>query len=86
MTGDRRELSSTFLGCRIPVDSELVEQGWEWRCNVDHSKLPQLVDFYEELGFEVCLAPVRLDCLSAECNGCKKGLMESKAVFVRPRN
>lgn len=86
MKGEGRELSSTFLGCRIPVDSELVEQGWEWRCNVDQSKLPQLVDFYEELGFEVCLAPVRLDCLSAECNGCKKGLMESKAVFVRPRN
>ena len=86
MKGDKRELSNSFLGCRIPVDPELVEQGWEWRCNVDQSKLPQLVDFYEELGFEVCLAPIKLDCLSSECDGCKPGLVETKAVFVRPRN
>ncbi|KAB2883674.1 MAG: hypothetical protein F9K38_05480 [Pseudorhodoplanes sp.] len=84
--GGRGEFSGAFLGCRLPVDSELLEAGWEWRCNVDHSKLAQLIDFYEELGFEVCLKPVRLDCLSAECKGCAGGLSDCKAVFVRQKN
>ncbi len=84
--GGRRESSGAFLGCRMPVDPGLVEQGWEWRCNVDGSKLIQVVDLYEELGFEVRLEPVRVDCLSVECKGCQAGLSISKAVFVRPAN
>lgn len=84
--GEKQETGRTFLGCQIQVDSELIKQGWEWRCNVDRSKLTQLVDLYEELGFEVCLEPVKIDCLSIQCKGCAGGLTESRAVFVRPRN
>jgi len=83
---ERRESSGTFLGCRIPVDSGLAEQGWQWRCNVDRSKLAEVVDLYEELGFEVRLEPVRVDCLSVECKACQGELTNSKAVFIRAKN
>ncbi len=71
------------LGCTLPVDPSLREQGWEWRCNADGTKLRNVVDSYRELGFEVRLEPLDLRGLSENCAGCKGTLAQASAVFVR---
>lgn len=70
-------------GCRLPVDSGLRDQGWEWRCNADGIKLRQAVDSYKELGFAVRLGRLDLSALSEGCAGCKPALSEASAVFVK---
>ena len=75
----------TVLGCRLPMDPALKEQGWEWRCNADGTKLRNVVDAYEELGFEVRLEPLDLSGLSDSCRGCRSALAVSHAVLVRSR-
>lgn len=81
-----RQSGGTFLGCSIPVDSALEEQGWQWRCNVDRAKLAEVVGLYEDLGFDVRVQPVRVDCLSVACNACQGELAVSKAVYVRAKS
>jgi len=77
--------AGTVPGCQLPVDPGLKEQGWEWRCNADGPKLRNVVDSYQELGFEVRLEPLDLSGLSANCMGCKGALAQSHAVLVRPK-
>lgn len=72
-------------GCRLPVDSGLQEQGWEWRCNADAAKIDMVVESYQELGFEIRLEPLNLNGLSSGCGGCKPGLAQSTAVYVRAK-
>lgn len=75
--------SGNLKGCRLPVDPGLQDQGWEWRCNADHTKLDQMVDTYQELGFEVRVERLVLDGLSEDCIGCKDSLAQSLSVLVR---
>lgn len=82
---DCSDPAGTVLGCQLPVDPGLKEQGWEWRCNADGAKLGQVIDSYQELGFEVRLEPLDLSGLSANCMGCKGALAQSQAVLVRPK-
>ena len=74
------------LGCRLPVDPALREQGWEWRCNADGAKLRQVAASYRELGFEVRVEHLDLRGLNENCAGCKGELAQSSAVFVRQKN
>ena len=71
------------IGCRLPVDPALAEQGWEWRCNAGRAKLHEVADSYRELGFEVRIEHLDLRGLSEDCAGCKGELAEARAVFVR---
>lgn len=77
--------SGNTLGCRLPADPSLQEQGWEWRCNADAAKIDLVVESYQELGFEIRLEPLNLHGLSAGCGGCKPGLAQSTAVYVRAK-
>ena len=76
-------VAGRVLGCHLAGDVALEGQGWEWRVNADGDKLRQVVDSFEELGFEVRLERLDLSLLSESCLGCKAVLAQSSAVFVR---
>ena len=44
--------------------------GWERRTTTDEPRLSELVELYEELGFEVMLRPISLEELGQECQEC----------------
>lgn len=80
-----RASPGNVTGCHLPVDPALSEQGWEWRCNADGTKLRNVVDSYRELGFEVRLERLDLSDLSEDCAGCKGALAQASAVFVKKK-
>lgn len=75
----------TFLGCNLPTDRALIDRGWQWRGNIDDEKLSAIVEFYEDIGFEVRLEAIKTNCLSTSCKGCEGGLAITKAVYVRQK-
>ncbi|MBT3989747.1 MAG: hypothetical protein HN731_04110 [Rhodospirillaceae bacterium] len=75
--------ATSYTGCDIPHDPELVAQGWQFRCNTDHSRLDDVVDTYQELGFEVHLEAVDLSGLSSDCGGCSTMLEAFSAVYTK---
>ncbi|MBW7929410.1 MAG: hypothetical protein H3C58_15250 [Fimbriimonadaceae bacterium] len=77
--------AGSVIGCRLPVDPALREQGWEWRCNADGAKLHQVVNSYRELGFEVRMERLNLRSLSENCAGCKGALAQASAVFIKQK-
>lgn len=79
----RRSSGGNTVGCRLPVDPALRHQGWEWRCNIDGTKLHQVTDSYRELGFEVYTEPLNVTSLCDSCAGCRDSLVQASAVFVR---
>jgi hypothetical protein len=44
--------------------------GWERRTTIDEPRLSELVELYEELGFEVLLRPVSREELGETCSEC----------------
>ncbi len=49
-------------------EEELKKEGWEKRFTIDEPRLSEMVEAYQELGFEVLLEPV--DLSSEECTSC----------------
>jgi hypothetical protein len=47
---------------------ELQKEGWEKRFTIDEPRLSEMLEQYQELGFEVLLEPV--DPSSEECTVC----------------
>ncbi len=71
------------MGCALSGDEALTAQGWEWRCNTDTNRLREVVDTFEEMGFEVRLEPLNLEGLNEACSGCIETLCELSAVYIR---
>jgi hypothetical protein len=60
--------------------------GWERRTTIDEPRLSELVDFYEELGFEVLLRPVATDELNQDCTECIRAEPERfRTIYTRKR-
>ena len=74
------------MGCALPADDALTAQGWEFRCNTDANRLREIVDTFEEMGFEVRLEPLNLEGIDDACNGCVETLCQLSAVYVRRPN
>jgi hypothetical protein len=49
-------------------EEELQKEGWEKRFTIDEPRLSEMLEQYQELGFEVLLEPV--DPSSEECTVC----------------
>ena len=46
--------------------------GWERQTTTDEPRLTELVEFYEEIGFEVLLRPARPEELGQDCTECMR--------------
>jgi hypothetical protein len=71
------------MGCALPTDEALAAKGWEFRCNTDANRLCEVVDAFEEMGFEVRLEKLNLEGIDESCSGCMETLCELSAVYVR---
>ena len=70
----------------LSVAPEEIE-GWTVRNTIDEPRLSELVELYEELGFDVMLRPVSLDHTGEVCAECVMIDPERyKTIYTRPRN
>lgn len=63
---------------------ELYKEGWEKQSTLDEPRLSEVVQTYQEIGFEVLLEPFLPE--GEECAECMKEAPENyKTVFVRKK-
>ena len=61
--------------------------GWERRTTTDEPRLSELVELYEELGFEVMLRPISREELGQECQECYLAEPERfRTIYTRKDN
>jgi len=79
----RRVLSEAEL----TADPALVAEGWERRFVTDGRRATEVIDLYEELGYEVRAEPVREEELENDCEDCQLiVLMQFKTIYTRKKN
>ena len=70
----------------IRPDPSRIAEGWEARFVVDSRRVPEYVDLYESLGFEVLADPVRGDQVASECRDCRIAmLLDFRTIYTRRR-
>ena len=73
----------------MPVRGEskkaiLEEQGWQRQFTTDQTRLDEMVDFYQSLGYEVRVEPACDDLPLAECKSCYEKFCDKyETIFVR---
>lgn len=65
-------------------EEELVKDGWEKQSVLSEPRLSEAVEMYEELGLEVRVEPVDLECMDEDCKECFVG-EDCKVIFTRKR-
>jgi len=59
--------------------------GWTRMTTTDEPRLSELVEFYEELGYEVLLRPISREELGDQCLDCYLAQPERyKTIYTRP--
>ena len=72
-----------------PADSiskiaTLEEQGWQRQFTTDQTRLDEMVEFYQSLGYEVRVEPACDVLPEPGCNSCfEKFCDQYKTIFVR---
>jgi hypothetical protein len=65
-------------------EQELAKEGWEKRFTADEPRLSEMVEQYEELGFEVLIESI--DVSSEDCASCMAGECDrTKTIYTRLR-
>ncbi|MBL6974902.1 MAG: hypothetical protein ISR64_04155 [Deltaproteobacteria bacterium] len=66
-------------------EKQLIAEGWEKRTTYDEPRLSEIVDAYEELGFEVHLEPMS-SSPEAECSTCLMADTDRfRTIYTRSR-
>ena len=69
---------------QLEPDPALVAQGWERRFITDGGRAAEVVDLYQQLGFEVRLEPVSLAEIPDGCTDCQLMLLfHFQTVYTR---
>ena len=65
-------------------EEELNKGGWEKRFTIDEPRLSEMVEQYQQLGFDVFLEPV--DTSSEECTTCLGAFADRyRTIYTRRR-
>ena len=69
----------------IRPDPSRIAEGWEPRFVVEARRVPEYVDLYVSLGFEVLADPVRRDHVaSSSCSDCRVAiLLDFRTIYTR---
>lgn len=69
-------------------EGELLAQGWIKRTTIGTARLPELVDNYRSMGYEVCVIEHLVDSSGESCNTCfssgPDGGESYGDIFIRP--
>ena len=69
----------------ISLEKHVDLAGWERRTTTDEPRLSELVELYEELGFEVMLRPISREKLGQDCQECYLAEPERyRTIYTRP--
>ena len=70
----------------IRPDPSRLAEGWEPRFVVEARRVPEYVELYASLGFEVLADPVRRDHVAAACSDCRVAiLLDFRTIYTRRR-
>jgi hypothetical protein len=65
------DLSRKFLSdAQLQPDAALVADGWQRRFTADETRIKEITELYEQLGYEVRVEPVAAAELQDDCHGC----------------
>ena len=85
-----RKIGITLRGMNDSVSDrkdELRRMGWVKRSALDETRLSEMVELYESLGFEVLLEPVRPGDLGADCSMCYSTSCDKfTMIYTRKKN
>ena len=66
--------------------AELEKQGWQRQFTTDQTRLEEMVEFYQSLGYEVRLESACEELPLPECASCYEKFCDRyKTIFVRRR-
>ena len=66
-------------------EEELRKEGWEKRFTIDEPRLSEMVEQYNELGFEVLLDPVETS--SEQCTTCIEAFRDRyRTIYTRQKS
>ena len=75
-----------MTGSEIRPDPARIAEGWEPRFVVEARRVPEYVELYASLGFEVLADPVRQDQIATACSDCRVVmLLDFRTIYTRPR-
>ena len=78
----RRMLTET----QLRPDPERLAAGWERRFVTDAGRIDEVVQLYEELGFEVATDPIRTQDLGEDCEDCHVlAIRQFRMLYTRPK-
>ncbi len=67
----------------LPPKPELVAKGWERRFTAGPVRIKEVVQLYEEMGYEVHLEPMVPSELSEDCKDCRLATNFFVTVYTR---
>ena len=77
---------TTMTGSEIRPDPARIAEGWDPRFVVEARRVPEFVELYASLGFEVLADPVRHGQVSAACGDCRVVmLLDFRTIYTRRR-
>ena len=66
-------------------EDKLTQQGWEKKATYDEPRLSEMVEMYQEIGFEVHLEPFNPEHENG-CTGCMQSTPELyKTIYTRKK-
>ena len=66
-------------------EEKLIRSGWQKQGIYDEPRLSEVVQIFDEIGFDVKLEPTRLDEMSG-CTDClKSNILQYKTVYTKKR-
>jgi len=71
------------LAPRTKSEGELVAEGWTRRFVGGPPRLQEMIELYQELGYEVWLEPQAPEEFQDECADCTLALMLFRVVYTR---
>ena len=68
----------------IRPDPARIAEGWEPRFVVEARRVPEYVELYASLGFEVLADPARRDHIASSCGDCRVAiLLDFRTIYTR---
>ena len=81
-----QEARRVLTDSQLRADPKRFAAGWERRFVTDAGRIDEVVQLYEELGYEVAADPIRTDDLGEDCEDCHLlALRQFRMLYTRPR-
>ncbi len=78
------EARQVLSDVQLRADPLRVAYGWKRRFLTDASRTKEVMELYEQLGYEVCADPVHVEDLVGACADCQLVILQNfKTIYTR---